>query len=72
MINSAEIQAVVRPAKEAHTKRSHVLKKNPLKNKQVMLRLNPYAKVFSEQKLGSQKVEAKKVKNTKFASLLKQ
>ena len=48
------------------------MKKNPLKNKQVMLRLNPYAKVFSEQKLGSQKVEAKKVKNTKFASLLKQ
>ncbi|KAM9910013.1 hypothetical protein OXX69_004901, partial [Metschnikowia pulcherrima] len=38
LINSAEIQAVVRPAQDAHTKRPHVLKKNPLKNKQVMLR----------------------------------
>ncbi|KAJ8141953.1 hypothetical protein OY671_004890 [Metschnikowia pulcherrima] len=72
LINSAEIQAVVRPAQDAHTKRPHVLKKNPLKNKQVMLRLNPYARVFSEQKLGSQKVEGKKVRNKDFAALLKQ
>ncbi|OBA23309.1 hypothetical protein METBIDRAFT_37777 [Metschnikowia bicuspidata var. bicuspidata NRRL YB-4993] len=72
LINSSEIQAVVRPAKEANTKRAHTLKKNPLKNKQVMLRLNPYAKVFSEKKLGSQKVEKKTAKNTQFAALLKQ
>ncbi|GEQ71356.1 hypothetical protein JCM33374_g5039 [Metschnikowia sp. JCM 33374] len=72
LINSSEIQAVVRPSNEASTKRPHVLKKNPLKNKQVLLRLNPYARAFSEQKLGSQKVEGKKVKNTQFASLLKQ
>lgn len=32
-----------------------MLKKNPLKNKQVLLRLNPYAKTFSKEKLGSQK-----------------
>lgn len=57
IINSAEIQAVVRPAGPRKEKRSHVLKKNPLKNKQVMLRLNPYAKVFSAEKLGSKKAE---------------
>ncbi|CAF9915193.1 hypothetical protein IMSHALPRED_002370 [Imshaugia aleurites] len=58
LINSSEVQAVVRPAKgEAKTKRTGVQKKNPLKNKQVLLRLNPYAKAFSEEKLGSKKLE---------------
>ncbi|MCJ1397632.1 hypothetical protein MMC11_000828 [Xylographa trunciseda] len=58
LINSSEVQAVVRPAKGgAHTKRAGVQKKNPLKNKQVLLRLNPYAKAFSENKLGSVKKE---------------
>lgn len=57
LINSSEVQAVVRPAKgEARTKRSRVQKKNPLRNKQVLLRLNPYAKAFSEKKLGSEKI----------------
>ncbi|EGV62376.1 60S ribosomal protein L4B [Yamadazyma tenuis] len=73
LINSAEIQAVVRPAGQATQKRAHVLKKNPLKNKQVLLRLNPYAKTFSEQKLGSAKVEQPKTKPSKgaFADVLK-
>ena len=58
LINSSEVQAVVRPAKgAARTKRSGVQKKNPLRNKQVLLRLNPYAKAFSEQRLGSQKLD---------------
>ena len=58
LINSSEVQAVVRPAKgEARTKRAGVQKKNPLKNRQVLLRLNPYAKAFSEQKLGQEKLE---------------
>ena len=53
LINSSEVQAVVRPAKGgALTKRGGVQKKNPLKNKQVLLRLNPYAKAFLEEKLG--------------------
>lgn len=57
LINSAEVQAVVRPAKGgALTKRGHVQKKNPLKNRQVLLRLNPYAKAFREEGLGQQKV----------------
>ena len=58
LINSSEVQAVVRRAKgEAKTRRSRVQKKNPLRNRQVLLRLNPYAKAFSEQKLGQQKLE---------------
>lgn len=73
LIASAEIQAVVRPSNEASTKRPHVLKKNPLKNKQVMLRLNPYAKVYSAEKLGSAKIASKKTKSSKaFAATLKQ
>ena len=61
LINSAEVQAVVRPKKgEAKTKRGRVQKKNPLRNRQVLLRLNPYAKAFSEQGLGSQKFADKK------------
>ena len=53
LINSSEVQAVVRPAKGgARTKRVGVQKKNPLKNKQVLLRLNPYAKAFSAGKMG--------------------
>lgn len=58
LINSSEVQAVVRSAKgEAKTKRAGVQKKNPLRNKQVLLRLNPYAKAFSEEKLGSKKLD---------------
>lgn len=56
LINSAEVQAVVRPVKGgARTKRAGVQKKNPLKNKQVMLRLNPYAAAFHKEKLGQAK-----------------
>lgn len=74
LINSSEIQSVIRPANEANTKRPHVLKKNPLKNKQVLLRLNPYAKTYSDLKLGSAKADKKKVKPSKgqFLTVLKQ
>ncbi|KAK9380810.1 60S ribosomal protein uL4 [Kockiozyma suomiensis] len=48
LINSAEIQAVVKPSGDKTTKRTNVQKKNPLKNKQVLLRLNPYAKTFKQ------------------------
>lgn len=49
LINSSEIQSVLNgPKGEAVTHRSHVQKKNPLRNKQVMLRLNPYASVFAK------------------------
>lgn len=74
LINSAEIQAVIRPAGQPSQKKTHVLKKNPLKNKQVLLRLNPYAKTFSEKKLGSAKTEgskAAKPSKGQFSQVLK-
>ncbi|PTB74348.1 putative 60S ribosomal protein L4 [Trichoderma longibrachiatum ATCC 18648] len=50
LINSTEIQSSINgPKGEAVTRRSAVQKKNPLRNKQVLLRLNPYAKVFAEE-----------------------
>jgi large subunit ribosomal protein L4e len=61
LINSSEIQSVLQgPKGEARTKRVNVQKKNPLRNKQVMLRLNPYAAAYSKQKLGQQSVEGGK------------
>jgi large subunit ribosomal protein L4e len=45
IINSDTVQSAVRPAKENGSRRSQ-LKKNPLKNLSVMLRLNPYQKVL--------------------------
>jgi large subunit ribosomal protein L4e len=49
LINSSEIQSSLNaPKGEAVTRRSAVQKKNPLRNKQVMLRLNPYATVFAK------------------------
>lgn len=61
LINSSEVQAVVRSAKGgALTKRSGVQKKNPLKNKQVLLRLNPYAKAFAAKGLGQKKLDGGK------------
>lgn len=45
LINSDEIQSVVRVANKAGNKKHAPLKKNPLKNLGAMLKLNPYAKV---------------------------
>ena len=75
LINSSEVQAVVRPAKGGSTtKRAGVQKKNPLKNKQVLLRLNPYAKAFAENKLGSQKFAVEKPERAgeDFSTILKE
>ncbi|ODV63619.1 60S ribosomal protein uL4 ASCRUDRAFT_73427 [Ascoidea rubescens DSM 1968] len=74
LINSSEIQNVVRPAGQPTQKRTHVQKKNPLKNKQILLRLNPYAATFAKQNLGSQKVKATKDKPSKglFEKVLKE
>lgn len=61
IINSSEIQSAVRAPKGiAKTKRAIAQKKNPLHNKQVLLRMNPYAGAFSKAKLGQQKVESGK------------
>lgn len=62
LINSSEVQGVLRTSGLSRSKRINVLKKNPLVNKQVMLRLNPYHKTFVKEKLGSQKVDDGKPK----------
>lgn len=61
LINSSEVQSVLRPVKGgAISKRGAVQKKNPLRNKQVLLRLNPYASAYSKEGLGQQKVDTAK------------
>jgi large subunit ribosomal protein L4e len=51
IINSSVIQAVVRPANSKVTKRPWTQHKNPLVNKGVLFRLNPYAKTIRRQEL---------------------
>ncbi|CAH8354662.1 unnamed protein product [Eruca vesicaria subsp. sativa] len=65
IINSDEVQSVVKPIKK-DMKRA-VMKKNPLKNLNVMLKLNPYAKTAKRMSLlaEAQRVVAKKEKLTK-------
>ncbi|XP_027352051.1 60S ribosomal protein L4-like isoform X2 [Abrus precatorius] len=62
IINSDEVQSVVRPIKK-EVKRA-TLKKNPLKNLNAMLKLNPYAKTARRMSLlaEAQRVKAKKEK----------
>lgn len=63
LINSSEVQAVLRPVKGgAISKRASGQKKNPLRNKQVLLRLNPYASAFAKAGLGHQKITEGKPK----------
>lgn len=74
LINSSEIQSVIRAAKgDSRTKRAGVQKKNPLQNKQVLLRLNPYASGYSKDKIGTKGLEAGKPERaakTPFAKVL--
>merc|ERR1711939_151892 len=55
VINSAEVQAKARPTKSSA--KFHRIKKNPLKNLGVMIKLNPYAKCVKR---------AKSIKKAKF------
>lgn len=82
IINSDEVQSVVRPAKANRQKRAP-LKKNPLRNAQIMLRMNPYAAVIRRAETVAQlrraagkatpapAKKAVKVDNSKFVSILK-
>ncbi|KAL2912342.1 60S ribosomal protein L4B [Polyrhizophydium stewartii] len=82
LINSDEIQAVVRPAGPSRTKRPFTQRKNPLKNVGVLVRFNPYAQTLRRREiLGEEaraagkvaKKAAKKVVNKAFIdSLLSQ
>jgi len=51
IINSTEVQSVLRAAGQKRTKRPYTQKKNPLKNQGVMFRLNPYAKTYKRREL---------------------
>jgi large subunit ribosomal protein L4e len=74
LINSSEIQTVVRAARgTARTKRAGVQKKNPLVNKQILLRLNPYAAGYHKEKIGQKPLGAGKPERaagTSFAKVL--
>ncbi|KNA05233.1 hypothetical protein SOVF_192240, partial [Spinacia oleracea] len=56
IINYDEIQFVVRPIKKDYV--SAPLKKNPLKNLNVMLKLNPYAKTAKRMAMLAEKERA--------------
>jgi large subunit ribosomal protein L4e len=58
LINSDEVQSVLKAAGPKRTKRS-TIKKNPLRNLNVLLRLNPYAKTLRRRELLTQEVKAK-------------
>jgi len=58
LINSDEIQSVVRPA-EADVQRPKAPKKNPLKNLEAMLALNPYHAVHRASELRASEARAK-------------
>ena len=70
LINSTEVQKVIRAAKGGATQKRGAIvpvqKKNPLQNRQVMLRLNPYAKAYTKAKLGSKKVEGNNPKQRPY------
>ncbi|KAG7087536.1 hypothetical protein E1B28_013493 [Marasmius oreades] len=63
LINSTEIQSIVRPAGQKVQKRPWTQKKNPLVNKAVLFRLNPYSKTIQRHELLKQ--ERLKKKGTK-------
>jgi len=63
IINSTEIQSVVRPAGQKVQKRPWTQKKNPLHNKSVLFRMNPYAKTLRRQEiLKQERLKAKREK----------
>ncbi|KAK9987233.1 hypothetical protein SO802_032184 [Lithocarpus litseifolius] len=68
IINSDEVQSIVKPIKK-EVKRAP-LKKNPLKNLNAMLKLNPYAKTARRMSLlvEADRVKAKKEKLEKKRS----
>ncbi|KAJ1674821.1 60S ribosomal protein L4B [Spiromyces aspiralis] len=70
IINSDEIQKVLKPAGPKRTARPYTQKKNPLRNTAVKVRLNPYAAVVTRaEMLGTSKKSRKSVKKpTQHAS----
>ena len=69
LINSDEIQSVVRPAGQAIVKRPFTQRKNPLRNMGVLVRLNPYAQTLRRREMLAQ--EAAKNKKAGKAAVAK-
>ena len=71
VINSDEIQSAINAPKEGKTRAHAPLKRNPLKNKAAMERLNPYAKVAAQMQAAAEKersaAKAKKVAGKRSA-----
>ncbi|CAO1618969.1 unnamed protein product [Jaminaea pallidilutea] len=65
IINSDEIQSVVRPAGPSHTKRPYTQKKNPLRNRAALFRLNPYAATMIRQAAKEQERNIKRKQENK-------
>ena len=59
LINSDEVQSAVNAPKVGATRAHAPLKRNPLKNKSAMERLNPYAKVAREMQQRAQEERSK-------------
>jgi len=73
LINSDEIQSVVRPAGQKVQKRPWTQKKNPLVNKAILFRLNPYAKTLRRQELLKQeRLKKQEVKKPKVKTASKE
>ena len=70
LVNSDEIQSVVRPAEE-DVQRPKAPKKNPLKNLEAMLALNPYHAVHRETELKAAKARASSKKTAKRPKAVK-
>lgn len=60
LINSSEIQSVLNAPKGGPLTKRAAVQKNPLRNKQVLLRFNPYHATFVKNQVGQQKAEAGK------------
>ncbi|KWU42881.1 hypothetical protein RHOSPDRAFT_35610 [Rhodotorula sp. JG-1b] len=72
VINSQEIQSVLREAGPAKTKKARAQKKNPLKNRAVLFRMNPYAATVKRQAAANEKraIAGGKKQNHKQAQTL--
>lgn len=76
IINSDEIQSVLRPALSKNQKRA-TIKKNPLRNLNVMMRLNPHAKavrraeLLAAERKQKRDQKVKRVRNNAFYDILK-
>lgn len=70
IINSEEVKAVLNARGPARVKRERVQKKNPLRNKQVLLRLNPYAKVMGKGVGTEKSADKARSASDKFLTLL--